>query len=156
VTVNIGAGGYAAGKGPAGFAPVAEISLKLAVDAPRAVNYDPQIKSFTSTNGYYDSIHPVDQAVDLALTIPLGSIKSSPTTGNTLHLVGRNSGVRLAKDAEDRARLALKRLTDAGEINILFVDTDTTVRGQLKVAVTYQNLVTMAKPRTKTTNVSLH
>lgn len=154
--VNIGAGGYKAGLGGAGFAPVASLSDKLVVDAPRAVNYDPQIKSFTSTNGYYDSIHPVDQAVDLALTIPLGSIKSSPTTGNTFHLIGRQSGVRLAKDAEDRARMALKRITDAGQIQILAIDVDTSVISQVKIQVTYQNLVTKAKPRTSTNNASLH
>lgn len=151
---NVGAGGFAAGRGPAGFAPILAPSVKLATTPPRATNYDPVTKTFTSTNGYYDSIHPVDQAVAIALLFPKGSLKSAPDVGHTFQQLGRNSGVRLVADAEDRARLALKKLVDAGSISIGNVDVDASIRGQVKIAVTYTNLVTGAVKK-KTANVSI-
>src|SRR6266436_1896982 len=139
---QLGAGQFPAGTGPGGFAPQnapAPGQIRL---PPRAVNYDPQIRDFTTTNGLYDAIHPVDQQVILALTIPLGSLKSAPTVGNTYHQVNRLSGITLVNEAEDRTKLALKRLLNAQKIEIIRIDVDVRVRGQFKVAVSYINLLT--------------
>lgn len=145
-----GSGSSAAGVGFAGYAPVGPRSTRQKGTLLRAINYDPWVKDFTTTlvvNGsvdLYDAIHPVDQQVVLALTIPLGSLKSAPTVGHRLIEVNRLTGSTLQRAVEDRIRLALKRLIDGQKITILSIDIDTSasLRGQLKVATSYQNLVT--------------
>lgn len=141
-----GAGDSSAGTGPAGFAPIGPFSTRKTTTPPRATNYNPFTKDFTTsvTNGValYDAIHPVDQQVILALSIPLGSLKSAPTVGHRLREVNRLSGPQLERAVQDRIRLALKSLVDRGKISILSVEVDVHVSGQLKVATSYQNLVT--------------
>lgn len=144
-----GVGSSAAGVGFAGYAPVGPRSTRQRDTRKRAINYDPWVKDFTTTESagateLYDAIHPVDQQVVLALTIPLGSLKSAPTVGHRLAEVNRLTGSTLVRAVEDRIRLALKRLIDGQKITILSIDIDASaaLRGQLKVATSYQNLET--------------
>lgn len=142
-----GVGGSIAGEGFAGFAPVGPLSTRKQDTPPRAINYDPNEKDFTVSENaagiiLYDAIHPVDQQVVLALTIALGSLKSAPTVGHRLAEVNRLSGATLQRAVDDRIRLALKRLTTAGKVSILAIDIDVRIHGQLKIATSYQNLVT--------------
>jgi hypothetical protein len=143
-----GAGTFPAGLGPGGFSPQdAPVPGQVKL-SPRAVNYNPRTKDFTTTVpaggglALYDAIHPVDQAVELALFVPLGQLKSAPTVGHTFREVQRLSGVTLQNAVEDRTRLALKRITDKQQIKILAIQVDVQTRGQLKIAITYFNLMT--------------
>jgi hypothetical protein len=137
-----GAGYSGGGIGPAGFNPAAAPDPSKVGRPPRAVNYDPSIRDFTTTNGYYDAIHPVDQAVALALTIEQGSLKSAPTVGQTYRKIPRLSGASFVKQVEDRTNLALKRLLDAQQIRIVAVNVEQNTIGQTKIEVVYVNLLT--------------
>lgn len=144
------AGNAAAGIQPAGYDPRNAPAPGQRKLPPRAVNYDPRIRDFTTTVpvtgglALYDAVHPVDQQVVLALTIDLGSLTSAPTVGNTYRQIQTLGIASLQNQVEDRTRAALKKLTDAQKIKILAIETDLTAAkvGQLKIAVTYVNLLT--------------
>jgi hypothetical protein len=137
-----GAGGFPAGTGRAGFNPVASPSPSNVGIPPRATNYDPVTHDWTTTEGFYDAIHPVDQAVVLALMIEQGSLKSAPTVGQRYRKARRASGPAFDNEIEDLTRQALKRLTDTQKIKILAIEVDSKTRGQTKVQVSYMNLMT--------------
>jgi len=137
-----GAGYSGAGFQPAGYNPQADPAPSKVGSPPRAVNYDPTIRDFTTTNGYYDAIHPIDQAVALALTIEQGSLKSAPTVGQTYRKIPRLSGASFVRQVEDRTSLALKRLLDGQKIRVLAIEVQQGNFGQTKIAVTYVNLLT--------------
>lgn len=137
-----GAGGSAAGTGPAGFSPIDAPSPSKVGSPPRATNYDPVIRDFTTTSGFYDAVHPIDQAVVLALMIEQGSLKSAPTVGQRYRKAKRASGAAFTSEIEDLTRQALKRLTDTQKIKILSIEVDAKTRGQTRVQVSYMNLMT--------------
>jgi len=130
-----------AGTGPGGFSPIAPASPKRTSIPPRALRYNPQTRDFTTTEGLFDAVHPVDQAVVLALTIEQGSIKSVPTLGIPLSTIRRAGGPTLDTLVRDCVNAALKDLLDAKKVEVIRLDTDTVIRGQIKIAVTYRNLV---------------
>lgn len=132
-------GGY----GPAGWAPIADPSEQQQQEPNGAVVYQPRTRDFSGDGGKWDAQHTVDQQVELALLIEQGALASAPEVGNTLRKMPRLNPATIQADVEDRVKLALSRLlADPPQIEILAVATDALTKGQLKVAVTYRNLVT--------------
>lgn len=137
-----GAGGYRAGIGPAGFAPVAPPSATQVSVPPRAKRFDPSTRDWTTTAGYYDAVHPIDQQTVLALIIEQGKVASHPELGAAWGEIKRAGGPDLENKVQDIVRRALRRLTDASKITVLSIQVDAQIRGQVKVAVTYVNNLT--------------
>lgn len=137
------AGTTYAGAGPAGADPVGALSAPaILIQTSNAALWDVATKSVLvdATSGLVKRIHWVDQAVALALGIPIGSLSSQPTLGHTLRLIKRGDGPTLKAEVDDAVRLALKTLLDAGDIVVISVVTTTPIRSQIVVAVSYMNM----------------
>lgn len=132
---------FPAGIGPAGFAPARNPGPPTDRIPPRAVNYDPISRDYTTTANLYDAIHPVDQATVIALTVERGSIKSAPEIGIPFSTIQRAGGQTLETQCRDCVNIALADLLSAKKIELVRVDVEAVVRGQVKIAVTYKNLV---------------
>lgn len=134
-----GAASYSAGYGPAGFDPAQDPTV-LSSDIQGAVLFwDPATSDFqTLDTGLLATIHEVDQEVVLALTIPLGSIPSSPETGSRFHLLPL--GKTIQADCEREASYALRRVLARNDIKIVSVKQEIVNRSALWVRVDYINL----------------
>lgn len=137
----MGAGTGAAGSAPAGADPFTSTPPGTVVQLD-PVRYDPSTRSFPRDpdTGLIETIHWVDAAVVLALTIQNGSHASYTTLGNALRDIVRAGGPSLQSQVEDRVRIALKALLDRKDIVVTSIQTATPLRGQVVVAVSYINL----------------
>lgn len=151
----MGAGDYGAGLGGAGFDPVLPASSPITDAAPPlAVYFDLATKTYLSNaDGTLKGMHPVDQRVVLALGIEAGSLTGVPSQGHRFRSrLSRVPPATIPRIALDETRLALKNLLLAKDILLLAVETDTTVRGRVLIAVTYVN---MRDPATNIRNPNL-
>lgn len=113
-----GAGAYPAGIGPAGYSPVPDASGRP-VAVPIAAFYDPALRGFPfDDNGEIVGVHPVDQEAALRVTIPLGSLRSSPLVGINWARIRLASGAALQRTIDDEVRTALRTLVNAGDVKI--------------------------------------
>jgi len=136
----MGAGDFPAGVGPAGFDPVADPSAPGSRQ-PAAILFDLATKRYLfNPDGTAQEIHPVDQAVAFAFGFEQGSCPSTPNVGNRIRAEIRRLLPSSANKAIDLAKLALKRLTDAGDIQIVAIEPSSPVRGRFIVHVDYVNL----------------
>lgn len=106
---------------------------------PRALLWNHETHDYDrDDDGQYVESHPVDAAVDLALTVRRGSLPSAPDVGHDLAGI---EPIGPRRDAKARAavRKALQRLIARGDITILEIAVDGTDAGLLYVAVTYTN-----------------
>ena len=147
----MGAGSASAGATPAGIDPVAAPPPARDVKPPTALYYDGATRSFPlDADGHYQGIHPVDQAVALALILSLGTITSAPGAGAGFRQVKRITSAT-KKQVEDMARAALRPRVVAQDIKVLSILVETKGRptGGFAVAVNYVNLRTRPpKPST--------
>lgn len=134
-----GAGSSPAGATPAGLDVVVQAPTQRA-PAPAALRLDLGTRDFVVIDGAYAELHPVDQEVLLALGIEKGKLASTPDVGNRIRRNRRVAPAILETVVRNDVRLDLAHLLDAGKIELLAVDVDTSVRGQTKVAITYRNL----------------
>ncbi len=153
----MGAGDFEAGLGLAGEDPLPELSPARNVTPPDALWFDGATADFLLENGLYRSLHPVDQAVALALCIRQNTLGSAPNTGNLLRTI-RKLGPTTAATADTMVRNALSSLVLNGDIEIREVQVQTrTPQGALLVAVTYKNLrKTAPLPQKIVANLSSH
>jgi hypothetical protein len=110
---------------------------------PDALNFDGATRNFAiDSDGQYESAHPVDGKVFLICRTVLGSIRSAPELGQTIsgndYIEPRTAQTMV----NDRFRVALQAVVNAGEIRILKIEVDTSVHGRLVTALHYVNLVT--------------
>lgn len=141
MTLPLGAGTSPAGFGPAGAAPIVIVAPSTAPPQPTARLFDLGTRSFPiAANGSLATTHYVDQQVNLALGIEVGSVASVGTFGQTIRRIQRLSGPRLQSQVNDAVNVALALLLRNGDIRLLGVAIDTSVRGRLVVAVSYLNL----------------
>lgn len=108
---------------------------------PAAMMYDGASKDWLiNADGRYKSVHPVDQGVVLSVLSRQGSIKSSPTTGSTLHEVEYLGGPELASDVDDRVKRSnpLARYLKSGAVTLKRVDVESS-GSRLFVVVYYVN-----------------
>lgn len=138
----MGAGSYRAGIGPAGASPITS-NLSLPNQGQRAALFDPLSKTFPlGDDGKHVDIHPVDQAMAMALCIPAGALKSAPKTGHTLREIPRAEGDTVHREAEDRVRRATAGIVARGDVALLKISvaSDPLPNGRLLVDVSYRNL----------------
>lgn len=147
-----GAGLHYAGYGPAGCDPVAAFSSGPVDGIPRALDWRSSDFTLDAATGQYDSIHPIDQRVRLALlrsryrkeggrVVP--AMPAEPTQGFDW-VTPFEWGEKLAADVKDRIRDAIARAglalgTDLEEVRI-DVSSDRTA-GRISWDYTYRRLV---------------
>jgi hypothetical protein len=96
------------------------------------------------TTGLVKALHPVDSQVSIGLGFRQGTIGGDPTIGHSFHLVSlAQPQAQLQADVEQRARAAnpIKRLLDAGDIEIISVQAERLPSG-LQVVTHYRNMRT--------------
>ncbi len=135
------AGSSPAGAGPAGFDPTVT-SPPSDPATTRALRFDLATRRFVEdgTGGFVD-VHPVDQKVALLLGTEQGSLPSTPTLGQRYRK--RVNGIdpkKIPAVVLDETRVTLAPLIAAGDIVLLDVQTDASIRGRVVIAVTYRNL----------------
>lgn len=136
----MGAGDFAAGLGPFGHDPVGDPSTRTLVAPVAAAFFDPSTRDYPlDANGRVVAIHPVDQAVALALTIELGAVGSVSDLGHELRRIPRGTQPQIASYAADAVKRALKAITDRGDATLLNVTTVSPFRGAQQVTVEYRN-----------------
>ncbi len=148
-----------AGTSPAGEEPCGEYVLPAAtaariVSAPASLYFDGATASNPlDANGRYLSLHPVDQAVALALIVRQGTISSAPNVGAKFRTIKKIVGNTTAV-ADDYARQALATLLAAKSISIRSIEVEAFPKtGGLAIAVNYVNLRTQ-KPQTARTVIN--
>ena len=139
----MGMGDFPAGCGPAGLDPIVATTARAKKSPPQALQYDLATRRFVqNADGSMASVHPIDQQVDLAMGIALGSLPGTPTQGNRLRRIQRAAGQTLQREVEDAVYDALNLLTTAKKITVLAVLVATPAPGQVIVQLVYVNMVT--------------
>jgi len=139
----MGAGDFPAGIGPAGFDPAAAYQALAPAQPPLAAQFDPSSKTFVflkDGTGRLAAIHPVDQAVTLALCSSQGTIASVPDLGTTFDRLKRGSVASIQRECEMIVDRALDRLITANDIELRSVEVTRPIPGRVLVVVTYYNL----------------
>jgi hypothetical protein len=142
------AGSYPAGLGPTGVAPIDTSAQPPRPRQPKALRYEGATADWAlDTLGNYKAVTPVEQGIALSLCVRQGSIKSSPTTGNTLHEIVYLGAPDLANDIRNRIMSAnpLARLVSEKQAEIVRIDHE--IRKQGFVAVVYFRDMTSDKNR---------
>lgn len=136
------AGSFPGGIGPAGVDPSASGYAVARPKQPVAVRYDGATADWTlDGGGNYRAVTPVEQGVALSLCVRQGDIKSSPTTGNTLHEITHLGGADLADDIKKRVMTAnpLARFIGEKQAEVIRIDHEISKQG-FKVAVYFRDL----------------
>ena len=145
----MGLGSYACGVGPCGHDPVASPSTRSTA-ASAIPYYDPLIRGFaTTSDGDLVSVHPVVQEASFALGVALGSIPSAPTVGLNIRRIKSARSADVPIVARDEVEVALKRLIDAGDIQIVRV-TASAAWGRVLMETEFVNLRDPVRPQSIT------
>lgn|SRR5512138_21355 len=143
----MGFGTHPWGLAPFGFDPQVFSSARDATP-PAALAFDGTTRNYKlDSRGRFQEAHPVDAKVFLILRTLAGSIRSAPTTGQTVNAIAYIDQLRVRAQVEDRVRSALAPVINAGEIRLDNIEIDTSVRGRIMFEVTYFNRVS-GKPET--------
>jgi hypothetical protein len=146
------AGDYPAGQGPAGFDPVWVPTPPTPAFLPRAEFYDPFQKRFfltqedrlglpAATPPTYIDMHPIDQIVALRGTTQKGQSKSATDLGTRIAAVcARQPSARVPQLAYQEVANVFADLIANGDILLLSVTADTSVRGRNLFTINYVNL----------------
>lgn len=132
------AGLYPAGSGPAGFAPVAPLSSAPVPQPGVPLIHPGSHDAVPQDDGTLEAVHPVDQAVALALGIKAGTVGSATSIGNLLSDLEYASRT-LEVLVRQRVDTALAQLTARGDVALVSVVT-TRIPGGFTVDITYRNL----------------
>jgi hypothetical protein len=136
------AGMYPAGAGPAGHPPVAPMSDRTPVRRVAAALFDPVTHDNpTDELGRVIEVHPVDQAVAIALSSERGRLTSTPDIGNRLRGLPRADDPTFANAARDDVARTLATLIGRGDVTLLGVDVSPAAREtkSREIIVRYQN-----------------
>lgn len=128
-----------AGAGEAGLddgtAPTAR-----AVTPPHALFLDPAVMDFTAdAEGHYQSVHPVDQKVEIGLAVAFGSVASAEGVGSSLRNLRLGTREQMTAEATTIARTALATLLAAGDVILVSVVAYPVNAWRARVEITYQN-----------------
>lgn len=137
-----GKAGYAAaGDGGAGLGPDVDTQVARDVSPPHGLFFDPALMDFPiDADGHYESVHPVDAKVELALSLAFGSSPSAPAVGSTLRDIRIGSRAQMSADARQIVDTALALLIAAGDVRVASVVAYAANGWRARVEVTYQNL----------------
>lgn len=135
------AGIWPAGLEPAGADPV-QSGYTTTPKRPVAIRFEGITRDWAlDSAANYKAVTPVEQGVALSLCVKQGDIKSSPTTGNTLHQIEYLGGADLGADIRDRVLTSnpLARLVADREAEVTKIDHEEAANG-FKVAVYFKDL----------------
>ena len=139
----MGAGSFPAGLGLLGMDPTPAPPAPRNAVIPVALWWDAGTRDYLrDDNGFFKSLHPVDQKMGLALTLQEGTIASDPTLGAKFRQIRFASGPSLGNQVNDFVKQATAAIVDAGEAKILSVKFASPAAGAIAIEVDYQNLVT--------------
>jgi hypothetical protein len=128
-----------AGDGEAGVDDTATLTAR-AVTPPHALFLDPAVMDFTAdADGHYQSVHPVDHKVELALAVAFGSVASVETIGSGLRNLRIGTREQMTTEATQIARTALAPLLAAGDVVLASVVAYAANAWRAHVEITYQN-----------------
>lgn len=139
------AGALPAGTWPAG-APLAVGEALSTATGPVAAMFDGATRDVPlDDDGHYLGVHPIDQAVALRCLIARSKLAAHPELGNDLLNETHNDPLRRQAVVENalRARECLGELVEAGDIEIVRIETDANVVSQTNATLavlTYRNL----------------
>lgn len=140
--MSTGAGSSSAGSGLSGIGgvTVGTTSTKTRVVAMR---YEGSVKDWQlDANNNFAAVTPNEQGVVLSVAIKQGSIKSSPTTGSTLHEIVYLGSPNLGADITNRVMLSnpIARLVSDGAVSIDKIDYQIIGGNRLAIAVYFRDL----------------
>lgn len=142
----MGAGSFGAGIGPAGFDPLVTTPPNTAT-LPEAPAYDPATRSYPfGETGQLGDMHPVDQYVALAASIPLGSIAACPEDGVDYERIRRASAEARQSTITDCMRYALRDGIARGDLLFLGAPILEADESSTTWAVDYVNLRLPGQP----------
>lgn len=138
--MTTGAGSEGAGGSLSGFDALAvgEADTKSTIPAMR---YEGSTKDWSMVGSKFEPVTANEQAVVLSIAVKQGSVKSSPSTGCTLHEIKYLGSSSIATDVSDRVYNSnpLARLLAEGRVSIEKIDHQVSKYG-LKVAVYFKDL----------------
>jgi hypothetical protein len=137
----VGAGSFPAGFGPAGVDPVVASEPSGPFTPPAAIYIDLGTADAKVVAGVWQSMHPVDQAVQLSFGVRRGTIRSAPNVGHEFDKIRVIGNVRFEGDVRAAARDAFpfSKLVDNGSITHLDTMIQRGKTGEFKVLVSYIN-----------------
>lgn len=138
-----GAGSYAAGRGPAGAAPVAAPSVPQVAAAQAVIRFDPTSKRHVQLDsGLFDTTTSTDQAMVAQWTTKAGAIPAARDVGYDLSDVTSLGDPGLQQKVGAALTNAIAPLVAAGDARVVATraNVPTTPRGRLEVIGTYANL----------------
>jgi len=141
--MSTGAGSSSAGFNRSGFDPIVTGPATRLIGVA-AMRYEGSTKDWElDEENNFVGVTPNEQAVVLSMCIKQGSIKSSPTTGNTLHQILYLGSPNLGADITNRVMLSnpIARLVADGSVSISKIAYLTGKMG-LRVAVYFADLDT--------------
>jgi hypothetical protein len=120
---------------------VVDIPAARSVVPPHALFLDPAVMDFTmDSDGLYQSVHPTDHLVLMALGVAQGSVVVVPELGATIRDIRISSRVLMTADAEQRVRAALSNLISANDIELVSVDCYASAANRVYLEVKWRNL----------------
>lgn len=134
------AGSDLAGDDEAGFGAGDPSMTPRAVVPPHALFLDPVVMDFTTVDGLYQEVHPVDHQVEMRLAVALGSSPSAPETGSGLRSLKLGSRKQMTIDAHSIVDTALASLIANGDVRIASVTAYAANAWRAHVDVVYYNL----------------
>ena len=146
-------GAYPLGLGPLGHDPVGDPSEAGVRQAQAPLIHPGSRDAVLLSTGALQCVHPVDQAVCLALGIERGGVGSVPGQGHTLRQMA-HLGRDLEVQVRQRVELAFSTLTSRRDVALLSVVT-TRVPGGFTVEVAYRNLRLAPDPNAASPSTTL-
>lgn len=136
------AGDFEAGAGVAGLDPVSAPSAPRNVRPPLALWFQGLTRDFPlRDDGQYQSTHPVDQEVELAMEISRGKVPALPTLGTDFTNLPLSNPQLLQAEVERRVNGGrVGELERAGSIRIIELLAIRTTRNGVGVRLQYVNL----------------
>lgn len=136
-----GAGYESAGEVGTGEELEPTIPDARSVTPPHALFLDPAVMDFTvDADGLYQSVHPVDHRVLMALGVARGSVSVSPAVGATLRDIAIADKATMTADAVRRVTTALANLIAAKDIELGTVDCYASAPSRVYILVEWRNL----------------
>lgn len=146
-------GSYPLGLGPLGHDPVGDPSEAGVRQAQAPLIHPGSRDAVLLSTGALQGVHPVDQAVCLALGIERGGVGSVPGQGHTLRQMA-HLGRDLEAQVRQRVEQALAVLTGRRDVALLSVST-TRAPGGFTVEVAYRNLRLAPDPNAASPSTTL-
>jgi hypothetical protein len=141
MTISMGLGSVPLGEGALGFDSPTFCIPPALPPLPVAVQWNAQNRALQqNADGTFQPVHPVDQMVQMLLTIEQGSVPALGPVGQRYRQ--RLLGVPASKAqsiALDETKVTLADLIASGDITLLNVTVDASVVGRKIIRVGYRN-----------------